>query len=540
MGIIDDLSAARDAFERREWAAAYDGLTDAGASDLGPDDYARLATAAFLLGKHDTCIKSMQTSYQAQVDAGDNRGAIRCAFWLAMVLITSGDEAVGAGWVARAQRHLEQEHDDLVEAGYVLVHVMYQQIYQHEYELGAELAGEVVEYGRRFRDADLLAVGLMAKGRSLLYGGQVAAGLALLDEAMVGIAADEVSPIFAGMVYCSLIEACQEVSDFGRAAQWTTALARWCDEQPGLVPFTGQCALHRGQIMRLRGAFAEAAEEFDLATRRYATIGATGAAGLAHAERGDVKRIVGDLAAAEVAYDEASALGHEPQPGLALLWLARKRPAAAVAAIRRLLGEAVDPVARSRLLPAAIEILAATGSHDEAEQLTAELATIADSFGTPALQARAAEANAALQFEHDAAGALTSLRRAARTWNQIGAPYEVARNRVALGRAFRVLGDEQSALAEFAAARRTFEQLGADPAAHEAAHEANASAPRGLSPREIEVLRLVATGKSNQEIAATLVLSDKTVARHLSNIFTKLDVSSRTAAAAFAFEHALV
>ena len=540
MGIIDDLSAARDAFERREWTAAYDGLSDVDVSDLAADDYARLATAAYLLGKHDRCIKAMQTSYQAHVDAGDDRGAIRSAFWLAMVLITSGDAAVGAGWVARAQRHLEHVDDDVVEAGYVLLHVMYQHIYQQQYERAAELAGEVVEYGRRFGDADLLAVGLMAKGRMLIYGGQVAGGFALLDEAMVGITAGEVSPIFAGQVYCSLIEACQEVSDFGRAAQWTTALARWCDEQPGLVPFTGQCALHRGQIMRLRGAFAAAAEEFDLATSRYAAAGAADAAGLAHAERGDVERIVGDLSAAEAAYDAASSLGYEPQPGLALLWLARRRPAAAVAAIRRLLGETIDPVRRSRLLPAAIEILAASGSLDEAGQLTAELAAIADSFGTPALQAHAAEASAALRIERDPAGALTELRTAARRWSQIGAPYEVARNRVALGRAFRSLGDEQSALAEFAAARRTFEELGAGPAARDAAHEANALAPRGLSPREIEVLRLVATGKSNQEIAAALALSDKTIARHLSNIFTKLDVSSRTAAAAFAFEHALV
>ncbi|MDF2732042.1 MAG: transcriptional regulator, LuxR family, partial [Desertimonas sp.] len=333
MGIIDDLSAARDAFERREWTAAYDGLSDLDVSDLAADDYARLATAAFLLGKHDRCIKAMQTSYQAHVDAGDDRGAIRSAFWLAMVLITSGDAAVGAGWVARAQRHLEHVDDDVVEAGYVHLHVMYQHIYQQQYERAAELAGEVVEYGRRFGDADLLAVGLMAKGRMLIYGGQVAGGFALLDEAMVGITAGEVSPIFAGQVYCSLIEACQEVSDFGRAAQWTTALARWCDEQPGLVPFTGQCALHRGQIMRLRGAFAAAAEEFDLATSRYAAAGAADAAGLAHAERGDVERIVGDLAAAEAAYDAASSLGYEPQPGRALLWLARRRPTAAVAAI---------------------------------------------------------------------------------------------------------------------------------------------------------------------------------------------------------------
>jgi DNA-binding CsgD family transcriptional regulator len=541
VGVVDDLIAARDAFERREWVAAYEGLTDVAASELAADDYARLATAAYLLGKRDDCIRAMQVSYQAHIEADDNRAAIRCAFWLAMVLITGGEVSVGAGWVARAQRHLEHLPDDVVERGYVLMHLMYQHIYQGDFGPAAELAAEVTDYGRRFRDADLVAVGLMAQGRMLLYSGQVPAGLRAFDEAMVGIAAGEVSPIFAGQVYCSMIEGCQEISDFGRAAQWTAALARWCDEQPGLVPFTGQCAVHRGQIMRLRGAFAEACEEFDLAVRRYAAAGASQAAGLAHAERGDVRRILGDVAGAERAYADATAHGHEPQPGLALLWLARGRTTASVNAVRRLLAEAQDPVNRSRVLPAAIDILIASGAGDEAVGLAEELETIAEAFGVPALQARAADAVGAVQLgADDPAAALRAWRKAAKMWSDVGAPYEVARARLGLGRAFRALGDEQSALTEFAAAQHSFDALGASPAARQAAGEATPSAPRGLTAREIEVLRLVASGRSNQQIAAALVVSDKTIARHLSNIFTKLGVSSRTAAAAFAFEQGLV
>ncbi|MGH3675496.1 MAG: LuxR C-terminal-related transcriptional regulator [Mycobacterium sp.] len=545
MGVVDDLVRAREAYERREWVAAYEAMSGLGsgpaARALDGDDFARLATAAYLTGRKNDCIQALQRAYQIHLDAGEPLAAVRCAFWLALVLSTTGEPVVGGGWVARAQRLLDDISGDVVERGYVLIHLMFRHIAAGEFAPAHECAVEITDYGRRFNDSDLEAMGIASQGRLAMYGGRVPEGLALLDEAMACIATGAVSPIFAGHVYCSMIEACQEISDFGRAAEWTTALTGWCDDQPGLVPFTGQCAVHRGQIMRLRGAYDEALEEFATAAQRYVAADTTSAAGLAIAERGDVLRIRGEFDAAEAAYTEALGYGHEAQPGLALLLLARGRIPAAVSAVKRLLAEPRDPVHRSQLLPAAVEILLAAPETDQAAEVSAELAEIATRFGCAALRAMASRAagHVALTRDDDA-GATTELRDAARLWHELGAPYEAARSAVLLGRALRAVGDEDSAVAELAGAHRIFTALGAGPAEREAADLLRPSAPGGLSAREIEVLRLVAAGKTNPEIAAALFLSEKTVARHLSNIFAKIDVTSRTGAAAFAFEHRLV
>jgi DNA-binding CsgD family transcriptional regulator len=541
MGVVDDLLRARAAYDRRDWLAAYGGLTQVGSVELTAEDYARLATAAYLVGRRNDCIQALQRAYQAHVDSGAVLAAVRAAFWLAQVLLTSGETAVGGGWVGRGQRLLSDVDGDVVERGYLLVHVMFRHLFANEFAPAAEAAEQVTDYGRRFADPDLIAMGLNALGRLEIYSGRIPQGLALLDEAMVGVAAGEVSTIFAGNVYCSMIEACQEIADFDRAARWTSLLTAWCDEQPGLVPFTGQCAVHRGQIMRLHGAFDEALAEFDLAMRRYQEADALDAAGLAMAERGDLLCIRGDFAGATVAYEAAVNFGYEPQPGLALLWLAQGRSAAAVAAMRRLLGEASDGVSRSRLLPAAVEILLADGRSDDAADFADELESIAASFGCPSARARADHARAQVALSAaDASAALSLLRRELGVWERLGARYETARCRILLGRALRMLGDEESAVTDLSVARRTFAELGAAPAEHEAAALIRPSLPRGLTEREVEVLRLVAAGKTNAEIAAQLVLSEKTVGRHLSNIFYKIDVTTRTAAAAFAYENRLV
>src|SRR6185437_15003500 len=316
MGVVEELVQAREAYDRREWLAAYSGMSDIAPDELKADDFVRLATAAYLLGRRNDCVQALQRAYQINLEADDKLAAIRSAFWLALILFTSGETAIGGGWVARSQRLLADVAGDVVERGYVLIHAMYRHIFAEEFATADKLAKEITNYGHRFRDPDLIAMGLCAQGRLLLYGGRVPDGLALLDESMVGVAAGEVSTIFAGNVYCTMIEGCQEIADFDRAARWTAALTTWCAEQPGLVTFTGQCAVHRGQIMRAQGAFDEALTEFELAVQRYLADQTPGPAGLAMAERGDVLRIRGDLAGAHAAYDQAVAFGHEPQPGL--------------------------------------------------------------------------------------------------------------------------------------------------------------------------------------------------------------------------------
>ena len=531
---IDVLLQARDAYERRDWVHAFDRLRNAG--DLAPDDTMALATSAYLLGNVDDAVRALQAGYQDRIRNGDSLGAVRFASWLGLLLNVRGETAVGGGWVARAERLLETETEDVVERGYVLAHEFFQQLGRGDLARAAGTAARVLETGRRFTEHDLIAQGLMMQGRMMIYSGRVPEGLALLDEAMVGLSAGEVSPVIAGMAYCSLIEACQELSDFSRAASWTTALTRWCETQPGLVPYTGQCSLHRGQIMRLRGAYDEALAEFAQAQRRYQKEGTAAPAGMALTEQGDVLRIRGRLDEAEAAYRHAAELGHEPQPGLALTWLARGRAAAAISAVRRLLAEALQRGERVLW-----QGLVSAGLLDEARQNSDELTDIASAFGNSALRAMARYAAATV---HLASGeteeALSTARESGRLWSDLGSPYEAARARVVIARALREMGDEDSATAELTVARSTFARLSAAPGVQEIDKLLARARPAGLTEREVEVLRLVAEGRSNPDIARALVLSQKTVERHLSNIFVKLDVPSRTAAAAYAHEHGLM
>jgi DNA-binding NarL/FixJ family response regulator len=540
MGVVEDLAKARDAYERREWAATYETLVALDAS-LDPDDLARLATASYLLGRRQDCLRTMQQASQASLDAGDVRGAVRHGFWVSWVAFSGGDQALCNGWAARCARLLDDVEGDPVEHGYLLIHQLMTLIFSGQVAEALEVAERITDYGRRDGDTNLVGQGLNGQGRVLLHLGRVPEGLARLDEAMVEIASGRVHPIFAGELYCSLIEACQEISDYGRVAEWTRVLTEWVDTQPGLVPFTGQCAVHRGQLLRLSGAFDAALEEFERAVERYVAAGYEPPAGLAHGEAGEVHRLRGDHAAAEAAYERALEYGYEPQPGQALLWLARGQAPAALAAVRRLLDEVHDPVFRSKVLPGAVDVLLGTGQVDEAAAAADELASVAAAFGCRVLEALAHyAAGSSLLAQDRPADAVPRLRKAQAAWHGLSARYEAARCRLQLGRALRMLADEESAVAQLAAALRTFEEVGATPAARETSALLTPSTPGGLTEREIEVLRLVAAGRTNPQIAETLVLSEKTVARHLSNIFTKLEVSSRTAAAAFAFEQRLV
>jgi DNA-binding CsgD family transcriptional regulator len=265
------------------------------------------------------------------------------------------------------------------------------------------------------------------------------------------------------------------------------------------------------------------------------------AAGAAAYQLAELHRLRGEAAEAEEAYRRASRWGREPQPGLALLRLAQGQPAAAQAAIRRALEEAVDLPGRARLLPAAAEIALAAGDRAAARAAAGELAEAAGRLDAPLLDATAAAASGAVRLaDGDARAALVDLRAAWAAWRELGAPYEAARARVGIGLACRALGDPDSAALELDAARAVFEELGAAPDLAGLERLTGRAPAGGLTPREVQVLRLVATGKTNRAIAAELLLSERTVDRHVSNIFTKLGVSSRAAATAWAYQHQLV
>ncbi len=540
MDIVDELIRGREAFHRHEWRAANDRLSTLDLAALDPSDLHALWTAAYLVGDWETSIRALQQAFQVHLDAGERLSAARDALWLTFVLNNSGNTAGGGGWRERAARLLEPEPDDVAEQGYLQMHRMFQKIFSDRLQEGLALAEEVAETGRRHHEPDLVAVGLVCQGRVLMYLGQVAEGLPLLDEAMAGVAAGEVSPIMAGMTYCSMIDACSEIDDVRRMADWTRLLTRWCEQQPEMVSYTGQCSLHRAQIMRLNGAWPEALEELDLAQTRYEALGLGASVSDVLYERGEVLRLQGDTDAATVAYDSADGLGRDPQPGQALLWLSQGRVDAAAAVVRRLLDEVPDPVHRSRVLSAAAEVLIAGDDLDAASAAADELDQIATSFGSAALSASAAYARGCVALARsDPAAALPQLRLAWRRWLDLGARFHAALARAHIGQAFRAMGDEDSGRAELVVAGRTFDELGAAPARGEVERILGGGRPDGLTPRELEVLRLVAAGRTNPQIAAELFLSEKTVARHLSNIFGKTNVTSRTAAAAYAFQHQL-
>ena len=387
MGLVDDLTQARADYEQGDWTAALDVWSDIEPDDLSAEDLHDAALAAYLLGHRDASVDFHQRGYARYQQAGSAAGAMRCCFHLAMIFGSGGEHALERGWTTRAERLLDELTDEAVEHGYVTLLHMYRHLGSNNLPAATEAAAAVAAVARRSQDPDLLAFGLSSQGRLAIYAGAIADGLTLLDEAMTGAAAHELTPVVFGHVYCAAIEGCQEIADFGRVAEWTSALHRWCLAQPGLVAFTGQCSLHRGQLMRVHGAWPEALEEFARAIERYRRADSVAAVGLAECERGDVLRQRGEFDAAERAYERSSEHGYDPQPGLALLWFARGANEAAVAAVRRLVAEASDPVAQCRLLPAAVDVLVAAGALDEARVVAAQLEVVAVHVGTDRLQA---------------------------------------------------------------------------------------------------------------------------------------------------------
>ena len=545
MGGDSRLARGREAAGRLAWADAYAALSLADqSSPLAAEDLELLGTAAYLLGRVEDCLRALQRAQQLYAEAGESRRAARCAFWLAFHLGSAGEQAQAGGWLARAGRLLEHEPPDCAERGLLLLSLAVQHIGADDNAAAHELSARAAGIGRDAGDADLVALALHVQGRTLVRLGRVSEAMASFDEAMVAVVTGELSPVVVGTVYCSMLDACQEVLEWRRAREWTTALTTWCDSQPEMVTFTGRCLVHRAEILHLRGAWPQAAEEAKRAGERLAHAADSYATGAAFYRQAEVHRVLGDFTAAEDAYQQASRWGRQPQPGLALLRLAQGKTEAAQAASRRVVAETTDRLERAKLLPAQVEILLAAGDLQGARDAAGELAEIAEYYQTLALRAVADHARGAvLLTEGDARAAVVALRGAWQAWRELEAPYEAARVRVLVGLACRALGDEEAAAMELDAARGVFAQLGAAPdlARVEAlAHREAAWKAHGLTERELQVLQLLAAGKTNHAIASQLVVAEKTVDRHVTNLYTKLGVSSRAAATAFAYQHELL
>jgi DNA-binding CsgD family transcriptional regulator len=538
---MDHREHARECYRRRAWEDAYHALRCADqTAPLGVDDLDCLATAAYLTGRELEFQHIHQRLYGLHVESGDWAPAARCAFWLAVTFLLRGETGQSNAWTARGQRLVE--HRDCAERGYLSIAVAEHQLREGDSEAAYASAGAAIVIGETCRDADLVAAARHARGRALIQKGDVAGGLKDLDETMLAVVRDELLPIMTGLMYCSVIDTCRRVYALERAREWTAAFSRVCERQPDMAAFTGTCLVHRAEIMQLAGAWPEALAEARRACER-AQRAARKPPAAALYQQGEIHRLCGEFAEAEDAYRTASDLGFEPQPGLALLRLAQGRTDAACAAVRRLASAASDRTRRAGVLPAHLEIMLAGGYLEEARQAGDQLRELAEAFGTDVLTAIAAQADGALLLaEGRAHAALEPLSTAFSVWKRLEAPYEAARVRVLMGQACRALGDDEAAALEVEAAKRIFERLGAQP---DLARLDTSSAPLRptsrppLTTRELHVLRLVSTGRTNKEIARELSLSQRTIDRHVANILTKLDVRSRTAATTYAHDHKL-
>lgn len=540
------LSRARSAFERHAWRDAFTSYNAArgniGALDAA--DLERFAAAAYLLGEDRESSDAWARSHQLYLEHGDVNAAARCAFWLGFSANAMGDSARGSGWIARGRRLLENADGDCAERAYLQIPEAIRIARGDAPDKAYAMFAEISETGRRLNDATLVTIGRLGEGRCLMHLGRAAEGLAHLDEVLIALSLGEVSPLMAGTVYCSALDACHEIFDLHRAHEWTRAMTQWCEAQPDLMPYRGQCLVRRAEVMQLHGAWNDAMQEVQRACERLSNPPGQRAVGVAFYQEAELHRLRGEFAEAEEDYRRASQVGRTPQPGLALLRLAQGQVDAAVVSIRGELAEARDDLRRMALLPAVVDITVAAGDLDTARAAADELVRDAEQLATPLLRATSAQAHGAvLLAEGDARTALGALKQACTIWQELEAPYAAAQVRALVGIACRELGDEDSATMELDAARRVFLELGA---AHDLANtqsllrKGTAAAETELSARELQVLRLIAEGRTNRQIGTTLMISEKTVARHVSNIFVKLGLSTRAAATAYAYEHELV
>lgn len=534
-----ELQHARDAVARRAWAQAC--LLYQDCADLAGEDLERWGLAAFLTGQDEESDAIRERAHHAFLASGDRDGAARVAFWLALSLVQRGQMARAGGWFGLMASTLGEDLSTSVWSGYEALSRGMGALFAGETATSLGLLQTALDVAARFEDLDLKLLALSGHGQALLALGQVTEGMAELDEAMVLGTSAEANPQAVGQVYCAVISVCRGQLDLDRGAAWTEVLNRWCATQPDLVPYRGQCLVHRSEVLQIRGRWDEAANEVDQLLGRPEPTTRDVAHAMALYQRAELYRVRGEHPLAEQAFRDALAAGQDPQPGLALLRLAQGRADVAVLSLQRALAETRVVFLRARLLPALVEAALAAGDLELAARTVDDLVRASDGLGSAFARAVAGGSQGAVALaDGRPEEALAHCRAALAAWAELDAPYDAARCRLLLARACRELGDQETADLEVATARRTFADLGAkqDLAVIDAGPQRGI--PAGLTPREVEVLGLVATGASNRDIAGQLFLSERTVARHLANIFVKIGVSTRAAATAFAYDEHLV
>ncbi len=456
----ETLERARHALDAHAWQEAYDGFFVLDEQGLSSDDLERLAQAAWWSAHPNESIDAFERAFASFSAEGRARDAARVGLRLALEHADRQESAVSNGWLQRASRLLADE-PECSERGWLELCLVRSSFERGEFEEAERHAVAVQEIGARLRDRDIEAFGRALEGAILVFHTQVEQGLALVDEATLAAVGGELSPYVAGNIYCITIGVCRSVADYRRASEWTEAAARWC-EREAITAFPGVCRVQRAEILRLRGSYDAAEDEAGKARIELEAFGRLPQAGAGANEVGEVRLRRGDLDGAEEAFAQAHRLGNEPQPGIALLRLARGQIDAARSSIGTALADAPDPFDRARLLPARVEIALAAHDVTEAREAAEELGRTAEAIGAPMLHAAAHQAlGATLTYEEDAAAAIAELRKAVRAWTGAEAPFEAAQARRWLAVACRAGGDEASAVLELGSAKAAFEGLGA-------------------------------------------------------------------------------
>ena len=534
---IDDAGVAASG---GSWVDDYRRLSGSEPAALAAEELEDLADAAWMVCRLEESMATRQEAYVRYLAARDDRPAARVAWRLFWEHLYGGETVVAMGWLRRARRHLAAVPED-AEHGFVALADAELAMNRGSLDEAEARAGWAIEVGDRHGAQGIVALGLALQGRILIAQGRHEEGCASLDEAMTLVLSGQLDDYFAGAVYCAVIAECREIADIRRGGEWTAAARSWCASLPATTPFHGICRVHRGEILCLRGVWDEAETEIRTAGDELAAF-KPGSAAEAFAALGELCRRRGDLSGAEDAFRRAHQLGGDPQPGLALVRLAQGRAAAASTALRGALADTSRaPMKRAELLAALVEAALTTGDVAVAQDAADKLCSIADALDRPAAHARAKLARGAVRLANrDLGRAMGDLRAACAVWHELGLPYEEAKTRLLIGSVAKEMGDEEGSMLEIRAACVGFEHLGAGEDLRRATAALDRRArPAGLTAREIEVLRLLAAGGTNREIAADLVISEHTVGRHVQNVFTKLGVSSRAAATAFAVEHHL-
>lgn len=482
VGVGDDaLSAGRAAAGRHAWREAFELLTAADqGGGLSADDLEKLAEAAWWNGRLDACINARERAFPLYLENDQPRRAALVALALAKDYYGRRASTIGTAWLHHGERLIEDEAEGIEHGHLARLRAVMALEGEGNFDRALAFAQKALEIGTRFHDRDLMALGLHDQGRVLAAKGQVADGMALLDEATIAAVSGELKPMTTGIIYCNLIDVCEQLADYRRAREWTEAASRWCERQ-AIAGFPGMCRVHRAEVMWLRGTWQDAEQEARRACEELREFN-VGYAAEALYRVGEIRLSRGDLPAAEEAFREAHELGRDPQPGLALVRLAEGKVEAAASAIRRALAAEARPLARLRLLPAQAEIALAGGDLPGAQAAAQELEAAAEAYGTAAVRAQALQARAAVSLaEADQEAAVRQLCTALELWRQVEAPYEEAKARVSLAAGYQAGGDTEGAILELQAARAGFARLGAMTAERDATrrlHEAGQTEPQ--------------------------------------------------------------